>query len=115
MNPDQFRRQYARVFDANERWNNMPTPKGDLYDWDENSTYIQEPPFFVNLSAEVEPIEEIHGRGHWLCWAIPSPRTTSPRPEASRRTAPPANTCRKKALRRRISTPTVPGAETTAS
>ncbi|MGI6127762.1 MAG: aconitate hydratase AcnA, partial [Planifilum sp.] len=61
MNPDQFRRQYARVFDANERWNKMPTPKGDLYDWDEKSTYIQEPPFFVNLSAEVEPIEEIHG------------------------------------------------------
>ena len=61
MNPDQFRRQYARVFDANERWNNMPTPKGDLYDWDEKSTYIQEPPFFVNLSAEVDPIEEIHG------------------------------------------------------
>ena len=61
MNPDQFRRQYARVFDANERWNKMPTPKGDLYDWDENSTYIQEPPFFVNLSAEVEPIKEIRG------------------------------------------------------
>src|SRR5690606_3250708 len=49
------------IFDANERWNNMPTPKGDLYDWDENSTYIQEPPFFVNLSAEVEPIKEIRG------------------------------------------------------
>lgn len=59
MNPDQFRKQYARVFDANERWNNLPTPKGDLYDWDEKSTYIQEPPFFVNLSAEVEPIGEI--------------------------------------------------------
>lgn len=61
MNPEQFKKQYGRVFDANERWNNLPTPKGELYDWDPKSTYIQEPPFFVNLSADVEPIKEIHG------------------------------------------------------
>ncbi|MBN2910561.1 aconitate hydratase AcnA [Polycladomyces sp. WAk] len=61
MNPEQFKKQYSRVFDANERWNNLPTPKGELYDWDPKSTYIQEPPFFVNLSPDVEPIEEIRG------------------------------------------------------
>ncbi|MFC4076293.1 aconitate hydratase AcnA [Salinithrix halophila] len=61
MNADQFREQYARVFDANERWNQMDTPKGELYEWDEKSTYIQEPPFFVDLSAELEPIKEIKG------------------------------------------------------
>jgi aconitate hydratase len=59
MNPEQFKKQYSRVFDANERWNNLPTPKGELYDWDPKSTYIQEPPFFVNLSPDVEPIKEI--------------------------------------------------------
>lgn len=61
MNADQFRKQYAQVFDANERWNQMDTPEGELYEWDENSTYIQEPPFFVDLSPEVEPIREIQG------------------------------------------------------
>ncbi|MDR6226021.1 aconitate hydratase AcnA [Desmospora profundinema] len=61
MNADQFREQYAQVFDANERWNQMDTPEGELYEWDENSTYIQEPPFFVDLSPEVEPIREVSG------------------------------------------------------
>ncbi|SDC25949.1 aconitate hydratase [Melghirimyces thermohalophilus] len=61
MDADQFRKQYANVFDANERWNNMDTPEGELYEWDEKSTYIQEPPFFVGLSPEVEPIQEIKG------------------------------------------------------
>ncbi|GGA41807.1 aconitate hydratase A [Kroppenstedtia guangzhouensis] len=61
MNADQFREQYASVFDANERWNQMDTPKGELYEWDEASTYIQEPPFFTDLSPEVEPIREIKG------------------------------------------------------
>lgn len=61
INPDQFRKQYSRVFDANERWNQLPTPEGVLYEWDEKSTYIQEPPFFVNMSKEVEPIRPITG------------------------------------------------------
>ncbi|PTX60320.1 aconitate hydratase [Melghirimyces profundicolus] len=61
MNPDQFRKEYASVFDANERWNKMDTPEGELYEWDEKSTYIQEPPFFTDLSPEAEPIREIKG------------------------------------------------------
>ncbi len=61
MSPEQFREQYSHVFDANERWNNMDTPKGELYDWDPNSTYIQEPPFFVDISTEVEEIKPIRG------------------------------------------------------
>jgi aconitate hydratase len=59
INAEQFRKQYSRVFDANERWNQLPTPKGVLYDWDENSTYIQEPPFFVDMSVEAEEIAPI--------------------------------------------------------
>ncbi|SFS62805.1 aconitate hydratase AcnA [Marininema halotolerans] len=61
MNADQFREQYGQVFDANERWNQIEFPKGDLYGWDDNSTYIQEPPFFVDLSADLDPVEEIKG------------------------------------------------------
>lgn len=58
---EQFRKQYAQVFNANQRWNQLPTPKGVLYEWDEDSTYIQEPPFFVDMSAEVEEIKPIMG------------------------------------------------------
>lgn len=61
ISAEQFRKQYSRVFDANERWNQLPTPKGVLYEWDEKSTYIQEPPFFVNMSKEVEEIKPITG------------------------------------------------------
>ena len=59
ISAEQFRKQYSKVFDANERWNQLPTPKGVLYDWDENSTYIQEPPFFVDMSVEAEEITPI--------------------------------------------------------
>lgn len=61
ISAEQFRSQYSRVFDANERWNQLPTPKGTLYEWDEKSTYIQEPPFFVDMAADVEPIKPING------------------------------------------------------
>ncbi|HEV3341781.1 MAG TPA: aconitate hydratase AcnA [Pirellulales bacterium] len=59
--PDMFRSRYANVFDANERWNNIPVSGGDLYDWDEASTYIQEPPFLVDLPPQPEPIRPIGG------------------------------------------------------
>jgi aconitate hydratase len=61
ISAEQFRKQYAKVFDANERWNQLPTPKGVLYEWDEKSTYIQEPPFFVDMEPEVEEIKPITG------------------------------------------------------
>lgn len=59
LTPELFQQQYAGVFDSNERWNALDTPKGELYDWDAESTYIQEPPFFVGLTADVPNIEEI--------------------------------------------------------
>lgn len=61
MDAKLFREQYARVFEANERWNQIDVAEGTLYDWDENSTYIQEPPFFVGLEPEPQPIDEIRG------------------------------------------------------
>lgn len=59
MSPEQFREQYSRVFDANERWNQLPTPKGVLYEWSEESTYIHEPPFFVDMESGADAIEPI--------------------------------------------------------
>lgn len=57
--PDMFRSKYADVFTGNETWNAIQGSEGDLYLWDTNSTYIQEPPFFINITKEIEPIIEI--------------------------------------------------------
>jgi aconitate hydratase len=58
--PDMFRSRYSNVLNANETWNALPTSEGDLYDWNPSSTYIQEPPFLVDLAREagkVQPVE----------------------------------------------------------
>lgn len=59
VTPEMFRQKYENVFTANERWNSIPVPEGELYEWDDNSTYIQNPPFFENLSAEPTDIHDI--------------------------------------------------------
>lgn len=59
VHPEMFNKEYGNVFTANERWNQIPVPEGKLYDWDKNSTYIQEPPFFVGLEKQAGDIAEI--------------------------------------------------------
>lgn len=61
VKPEMFQQQYSSVFDGNETWNKIKSPDGDLYEWDEKSTYIQEPPFFVDLPKEPEEIKPISG------------------------------------------------------
>src|SRR5690625_4809933 len=61
VGPEMFKKEYERVFDENERWNNLETSEGTLFDWDEESTYIQNPPFFVDLSPKPEKIKELDG------------------------------------------------------
>jgi len=56
-----FRKQYADVFTGDERWQALPVPEGDSYEWDEKSTYIQRPPFFAGMSREPEPLGDIEG------------------------------------------------------
>ncbi|NDI35127.1 aconitate hydratase AcnA [Chengkuizengella sediminis] len=60
MSPDLFRDKYKDVFRANQRWNDIPVPEGKLYEWDEKSTYIQNPPFFEGLTPEVGDIANIN-------------------------------------------------------
>ncbi|MCC7164398.1 MAG: aconitate hydratase AcnA [Anaerolineae bacterium] len=55
-----FERSYANVFDGNPMWNAIPTAGGDLYPWNDRSTYIANPPFFDNLQMALTPLEEIH-------------------------------------------------------
>ena len=61
IDPELFRRTYAVVFDGDERWQALPIPAGDRYDWDPRSTYIAKPPFFDGLTADPEPIRDIEG------------------------------------------------------
>jgi len=58
---EQFNRQYSQVFEGNEAWKRMPTPSGEVYDWDPESTYIREPPFFVGLPPAPAPLRDIIG------------------------------------------------------
>jgi aconitate hydratase len=59
LHPETFRKEYEGIEQSNERWNATPVSGGARYRWDPNSTYIQEPPFFVDLSPEVPPIASI--------------------------------------------------------
>ncbi|MCC4721614.1 aconitate hydratase AcnA [Salinicoccus sp. RF5] len=61
VSPELFRKEYERVFDANEIWNNIETTDAPLYDFDPESTYIQNPSFFQNLSTEPGKVESLNG------------------------------------------------------
>jgi len=56
-----FRKQYADVFTGDDRWRALPVPEGDLYAWDDASTYIRRPPFFAGMPREPEPLGDIEG------------------------------------------------------
>jgi len=61
MNPETFRRMYDGIESSNEAWNAIPVKGGQLFDWDANSTYIQEPPFFIDMPDEASAIAPIKG------------------------------------------------------
>ncbi len=61
ITPEVFNNMYGNVGNSNEEWNNLPLTGGELFEWDGNSTYVQEPPFFVDLSPEAESILPISG------------------------------------------------------
>ena len=63
VSPEQFEREYGRIFDGDERWRGLPTPEGPVYAWDPSSTYVQEPPFFSDLHpAPSEPVDIVGAR-----------------------------------------------------
>lgn len=60
IRPELFNKQYGDVFKS-EEWDKIPVGGGELYEWKEDSTYIQEPPFFMDMGEEPEPIRPIQG------------------------------------------------------
>src|SRR5207344_3111944 len=57
--PEMFAKRYANAFTSNERWNRIETTDAALYEWDDASTYIQEPPFLTDLRPEPGTIQPI--------------------------------------------------------
>jgi aconitate hydratase len=58
---DMFRKSYGEVFDGDERWNGLEVPTGDRFAWDEESTYVRQPPYFEGLPPEPTPVEDVEG------------------------------------------------------
>jgi aconitate hydratase A / 2-methylisocitrate dehydratase len=61
VTPKVFAKNYAHVFEGDEYWRSLSNSTGPLFQWDHNSTYIQEPPFFKNISLEPAQVKDIHG------------------------------------------------------
>ncbi len=58
---DLFASEYARIFDGDNHWQDLPAPVGALFDWDPDSTYVREPAFFVDMPDEPQPPRDIDG------------------------------------------------------
>ena len=59
ISSDMFTHEYASVFDGDERWRSLPTPEGDTFTWDENSTYVKKPPYFEGMGMQPEKVQDV--------------------------------------------------------
>ena len=91
IRPDMFASQYSKAFEGTAEWQKIGgSVEGDLmgqaklYPWDEFSTYIQEPPYFVGMTLTPEPVKPVVNARVWACLEIRSQLTTS-RPQATLR------------------------------
>jgi aconitate hydratase A / 2-methylisocitrate dehydratase len=58
---EMFSSTYADVFTGDERWRGLETPEGELYEWDDASTYVRLPPYFDGMTREPEPVTDVEG------------------------------------------------------
>ncbi|MBN9327132.1 MAG: aconitate hydratase AcnA, partial [Cellulomonas sp.] len=56
-----FTADYADVFAGDDRWRSLPTPEGDVFAWDAESTYVRKPPYFEGMTATPAPVQDISG------------------------------------------------------
>jgi aconitate hydratase len=61
INQEMFTKNYADVFKGDDRWRNLPTPSGNTFEWNADSTYVRKPPYFDGMPAEPEPVTDIKG------------------------------------------------------
>ena len=63
LKPEMYRERYAEVFEGDDLWKALPLPEGDaaLYEWDEESTYVRNPPFFEDMDLDVPEPRDVEG------------------------------------------------------
>ncbi|MCT1366668.1 aconitate hydratase AcnA [uncultured Kocuria sp.] len=61
VSTDQYSTEYGTIFDGDERWQNLNTPTGDTFEWDEKSTYVRKPPYFEGMTMNPDPVEDVQG------------------------------------------------------
>src|SRR5699024_5658366 len=61
LNSDMFVASYGDVFAGDERWQGLDVPEGEIYEWDESSTYVQNPPYFEGMTIDIEDVKPITG------------------------------------------------------
>lgn len=61
IDADTFSSEYSDVFAGDERWQTLPTPEGDTFEWDEDSTYVRKAPYFDGMQLEPAPVEDVSG------------------------------------------------------
>lgn len=58
---EMFEKDYADVFSGDLRWQQLPTPEGQTFEWDPTSTYVRKPPYFEGLTRQPTPVQNISG------------------------------------------------------
>jgi aconitate hydratase len=58
---EMFTKDYADVFTGDERWTSLPTPTGETFAWDPDSTYVRKPPYFDGMPRDPDPVSDVHG------------------------------------------------------
>jgi aconitate hydratase len=61
ISTEMFTKEYGEVFDGDERWRSLPTPDSEVFEWDEQSTYVRKPPYFDGMTLETTPVSDIAG------------------------------------------------------
>ncbi|WIB16910.1 aconitate hydratase [Curtobacterium sp. MCPF17_050] len=61
IDTDMFTHEYGSVFEGDDRWKNLPTPTGDTFEWDSESTYVRKPPYFDGMTMQPDPVSDISG------------------------------------------------------
>jgi aconitate hydratase len=59
VSSDQFDLEYGRIFAGDDKWKGMPAPTGTQFAWDDNSTYVREPPYFIDFASEPAPPADV--------------------------------------------------------
>ncbi|MFB9777970.1 aconitate hydratase AcnA [Brevibacterium otitidis] len=61
IDTDMFTKEYGAIFDGDERWQRLETPSGDLFEWDDESTYVRKPTYFEGMTMDPEPVSDVSG------------------------------------------------------